>query len=230
MAEIMQGRGAPSQLRLSNEADALFYRRWFQDVPSRPAEKALVHVLLLEALTGVLATGSLDVSALEDKEIEERLARGCSAAGQAEPSEGELWEWASAASASFVARTASVTIGALGHDHGAERRSSLRHRKECCVCARAKWAQEMEEVFFFRTPEGECEDALVADIEKGGAAVPVQEDAAGPEAVAAAGEGSRRQLAQEMFSPERYHGRWSYSLPGHEGLGNGGISDKIMDT
>ncbi len=57
VAEIMQGREAPSQLRLPNEADALFYRRWFQDVPSRPAEKALVHVLLLEALTGVLATG-----------------------------------------------------------------------------------------------------------------------------------------------------------------------------
>ena len=59
-------------------------------------------------------------------------------------------------------------------------------------------------MFFFQTPPGESEDALVAEIGKGGAAVLAQEDAAGPEAAAAAGEGSRRQLAQEMFSPERY--------------------------
>ena len=112
-----------------------------------------------------------------------------------------------------------MTIGALGQDPGAERRCSLRHRKECCVCARAKWVQEMEEVYFFRTPPGGCEDALVSEIGMGGAAVPVREDAVGFEHDSSVQEVSRRQLAQEMFSPERYHGRWSYSLPGHEALG-----------
>ncbi len=221
VAELVQGQlpAAREQGLVKQGERERFYLRWFQVVPSRPSEGAIVLAFVQQALQTLLQHGrraEAQVSVEEEEEILRRLEQACGEVQQAVPSEGELWDWASAHSAAFVAREARVSIEALGGPES-ERRGTLRHRKECCVCARSKASTDFEEVFFFSTPCGASEEeALVGDLRKGGASVPVDGTSSGKGCVE---EGSRRHAAWRLFSPERYHQRWCFSLPRHQSIG-----------
>ena len=197
------------ELELSEErrrwfADVLwpFYRRWFADVVSCPLEKVVVVEVVKMAMHGRAAFEKPE----EDLMAELSVALGHMA--ESGPTEAELWDWASFGTAAQVAASMTVGEDAFGPPD-ASRRETFRHMKECCVCARGKWSSELDDVFFFEAPE--CcpgEQALF----------PREVD----EQRAATGRSLadvRRIEARKLFSPYAYFRRWSFALPGGEGLG-----------
>ena len=98
-----------------------------------------------------------------------------------------------------------VAITSLG-EKSSDRRSTVRHRRGCCVCARSFWGDELQEVYFFKAPPGREAEGLFSD-----AALPAS-------ALGQAQYGTSRRYAHYLLSPERYHKRWTFRLPGG-GLG-----------
>ena len=187
---------------LSEERHA-FYRRWFADVVSRPSERAVV----LAVTKLAMCARELSASVFEKKSDEDFLTELGGVVGTDEPSDGELWDWASYGTAAQVASFVHVHPDALGAPETG-RREKCRHTKECCVCARRKWSGDVEDVYFFEPPEYSSEKALFEreTVDEKRQTVGVPPD-------------TRRNEAHRLFSPYSYFRRWSFSLPGGEGLG-----------
>ena len=101
----------------------------------------------------------LATSAFEKKSDEDLLSELGAVVGDEQPSQAELWDWASYGTAAQLASAMEVDPDALGAP-GTGRREKCRHTKECCVCARRKWAGDLEDVYFFDAPEYSSERAL----------------------------------------------------------------------
>ena len=90
-----------------------------------------------------------------------------------------------------------------------ERRSrrDVRSRVACCVCARLRWAEDVQRVFFWRQPARSEESSFIRDTKP-----------------AASGGSTPRQRAQALLCPDRYHRRWRFAREGPDGASvEGGI-------
>ena len=106
---------------------------------------------------------------------------------------------------------------------GAARRRRIRCRVACAVCARLDWDTTRRYVHFWKQPEEAREQSIIGDgLARGRATPSFVDDAAGgscAETQADPSGATPREMAWQLFDPERYHRRWCFrrTAPGFEG-------------
>jgi hypothetical protein len=205
-----QGMAIPAIRDKLAEQDG-FYLRWFRHAAVRDTEKRVV-ISVLEVALQFCSEVELDAT---EEELLSAVASRNADTSPGDPSSAELWEWAAAGAAEYVAKCASVKMEALGSVES-DRRRVIRHRKACCVCARSRWATELDDVYFFDLPPGSSEAAIITDDRVDVRAGEAFQRKADPEAPPPP---TRRSMAQALLSPQTYHDRWRFPLAGGAGVG-----------